>query len=214
MEQQQPGQTIVPHSEGSEPQNVVPQAATPPATQWQFKNDAAAPPVTMAGGEAAPSANPHRPVEDSFKWTASEFVEHSKNTGWYMGLGAGALLIAVIIFLVTRDKISTAVVIVAAVVLAIAAARKPRVLEYQVDDEGLSVGPKLYSYEQFKSFSIIDEGVVPSIYLMPIKRFQVSLTIYFAPADEDAIVGILSDRLPLEDRQLDPVDRFMHRIRF
>jgi hypothetical protein len=105
-------------------------------------------------------------------------------------------------------------VIVAAIFLAVAAARKPRVLEYRVDDAGLSIGPKLYTYDQFKSISVIDEGAVPSIHLLPLKRFQPVLTIYFAPTDEDGVVGVLSARLPIEERGIDPIDRFMHRIRF
>lgn len=231
MEGQQPGQTISPQPQSSE-QHPVAQpsvhSAPPPPTQPAAPNPSAREPAAQwkfVGGNAAPQAvqvntsepdkdRPTRSTADSVSWTASEFIEHSKNFGWYVKLAIVAVILAALVFLVTRDKISTGVIIVAAAALGIFAARKPRVLQYRLDDDGLSVGTKLYNYELFKSFSMVNEGAVLSIYLLPMKRFMPALTIYYAHADEEAIVNVLSERLPVSERRSDAVDRLMHRIRF
>jgi hypothetical protein len=125
-----------------------------------------------------------------------------------------ALILAALVFIATRDKISTGMVLIAALVLGIFAARKPRVLDYRLDDTGLTIGAKFYDYTAFKSFSVINEGPAYSIFLMPMKRFMPGLSLYYDQKDQGKIVDILAQRLPLEDRHVDTVDRFMHRIRF
>ena len=63
-------------------------------------------------------------------------------------------------------------------------------------------------------FLVIQEGGVESIWFTPLKRFMPMVSIYFDPEDGDKIADILSEFLPFENRELDPVDRLMHRIRF
>ena len=184
---------------------VVP--AEHPPSQWQFKAD--------AGATAPQTAAPRRQdAEGTISWTGSEFIAHEKSAGWYGMLAGGAILLAAIVFVLTHDKISTAVVIVTAAVLGYFGARKPRTLDYKLDDNGVSIGTKFYVYDLFKSFSVVDEGTVSGIVLMPMKRFMPQLTLYYAPADEEKIVNMLADRLPMEEHKTDVVDRFMHRIRF
>jgi hypothetical protein len=163
----------------------------------------------------------HRPDDSSLEsidgevsWTASEFVSHEKSAGWYGGLALAAVLIGALIYLLTGDLISSSVVLIAALFLGIMASRKPRQLAYTLNDRGLSIGSKQYVLEQFRSFSIIDEGAIPSIVFMPLKRFSPMVTIYYAPEDEEKIATILADRLPFEEHRQDPVDRLMRRIRF
>jgi hypothetical protein len=213
MESQQPGQTITPQSRDKTGEVL---------TSRQFSSKSS---------EAVEPETPPKAAEDSvsfFKadisskssqkgnisWTASEFVEHKKSFGWYLGLIVVGTALAALIFFTTHDKISTGVVIIAVIVMGIFAARKPRTVEYTLDDAGVTVGNKFYGYEMFKSFSIIDEGAVSSIYLLPLKRFMPAISIYYAHEDEERIVNIFSQQLPLEHRQLDALDNFMHRIRF
>ena len=131
-----------------------------------------------------------------------------------MGLAVVALIIAATIYAITRDLISSVVVLVGAAALGIFGARKPHQLEYRLDGSGLTVGQKHYAYEAFRSFAIVPEGAFSSIVFMPLKRFAPLTTIYYAPDDEDKIVDLLADRLPFEERKADAVDTLMHRIRF
>jgi hypothetical protein len=104
--------------------------------------------------------------------------------------------------------------VIVTVLFGVFAARKPRTLNYALDDAGIHIGQKFYSYGDFKSFSVLDEGGLNAIWLMPLKRFMPSLTIYYAPNDEDKIMRVLSSFLPFEDRDHDMVDRLMRKVRF
>lgn len=187
--------------------NEPEQAVQPTDTDagWQFHAEGQTAPTT-----AQPNSKPAKAVQ----WTASEFIAHHKTSGWYLLLGGGAVALAGIVFLVTQDKISTAMVAVVAIIFGIFASRKPRELPYSVDNESLHVGDKSYPYATFRSFSVVQEEGVDSIRFMPLKRFMPILSIYFEPQDEQKIIYVLSKYLPVEERQLDAVDKLMHKIRF
>jgi hypothetical protein len=173
--------------------------------QWQFQPE-----------QPQPDEEQYSPVAEvpQVAWTASEFLAHQKNGGWYMILTGGAVVTSVLIYFLTRDMISSAVILMVAALLGAAAARKPRTLSYQLTNQGLHIGPKLYPYNDFKAFSVINEGAINSILLLPMKRFLPAVTVYYAPEDEQKILDVLSQALPYEQRDQDPIDRFMQRIRF
>jgi hypothetical protein len=147
-------------------------------------------------------------------WTASEFIAHAKSFVWYAALTFVAIAFAAFIFMLTKDRVSAGVIVAAALVLGVYAGHKPRELEYRLDLHGLSIGQKHFTYDEFRSFSVLPEGAFSSIVFMPLRRFAVPTTIYYAPEDEDKIVSLLGSRLPLEQRGHDAVDRLMHRIHF
>ena len=150
----------------------------------------------------------------SVSWTASEFIAHAKSSGWYVILVLAALAVTALIYVLTKDKITSGMFLVGALLFGIMAARKPRELAYLVDDQGVKVGDKFYAYSNFKSFSVIQEEGVESIWFMPLQRLMPGLSIYFAPQDGDRIVQVISDFLPFEPRKIDPIDQLMHRLRF
>ena len=94
------------------------------------------------------------------------------------------------------------------------AARKPQELKYRLDNSALHVGDRSYLYSQFKSFTVIEEGLIHSIMLMPLQRFMPPLSVYYAPEDEDKISEALSSYLPYEDRKQDFIDKLMRKVRF
>ena len=201
----QPGAVIAP---GGAVQPAEPQSqATGVSTDEQTI-------ASTAGSEADGDDHASQTNGQSIDWTASEFIAHDKSSGWYARLGGIGLVLAVAIYVVTRDLISTMVVIVGAFAFGYYAGRQPRQLDYRLDEYGLSVGEKSYAYEEFRSFAVVPEGAFSSIIFMPLKRFATLTTIYYAPEDEDKIIQMLLPRLPLEEYRHDYVDRFMHRIRF
>ena len=150
---------------------------------------------------------------DELSWTASEFIEHKKTAGWYiilafisLGLTAGAYFL---------EGIFTAtIVLLSAILFGYVAARKPRELPYVVNSEGVKVDNKLYRYSNFKSFSIIQEEGIQSIWFMPMQRFAPGLSIYFSPEEGQKIVNLLGTFIPYEERKLDAIDQLMHKLRF
>jgi hypothetical protein len=220
-----PGQTIhpgdapaaTPEIELPAPQPVDSSQPAPQATETP--QPAPEQPVAETA-PAEPSQPPAQPAQslsedpDGISWTASEFVDHAKSADWYLALAVVAVLSAALLYFLFKDIITAATPVVAALALGFYGRRRPRQLRYQLTDQGLTIGEKYFPYDMFRSFAIMDEGPFVSLVFLPLKRFGFLTTIYLDPQDEERIINSVSQYLPLEPREHDPIDRFMKRIRF
>lgn len=219
----QPGEIIGPGGQPQEPKDVpeqnAPQAPQPVAVeapsssspeeqpaQWQFRQDDDG----LSGAEQPASTASHETVA----WTASEYIAHEKSGSWYMLLSVTVIGFAAAVWLLTRELVSPVVIVVMGLAFGTFAARKPQVLTYELTNSALRVGERTYPYSLFKSFTIVEEGAIHSIMLMPLQRFMPPLSVYYDPADEEKIADALQSYLPYEDRRQDVVDRIMRKIRF
>jgi hypothetical protein len=151
----------------------------------------------------------------SLSWTASEFIQHDKSAIWYLSLAGLTVAFALLAyFLLNKDIFSLVVILMLGFVFGVSAARKPRILKYTVDDHGLLIDAKEYDYEGFRSFSVIDEGPIFMLVLMPVQRFSPILTIYVPEDTIDAVVDTVGAYLPVVQHQPSLVDKFLSRIRF
>lgn len=198
-----------------EPATASP-AELPPAPQ---------PPVATSSQPASPeTGEPNFYHEDkstqldqtdvSVTWTASEYISHQKTRGWYGALAGGAIVVSVVLYFLTKDFITAGFVIFGAVLLGYYASRQPNEQHYKLSSSGVDIGDKHYPYDEFRSFSILEEGAFMSVVFMPLKRFSPLRAIYFSADQSDQIVEILTPRLPFEERSHDAIDRLMDRIRF
>ncbi|MET0779670.1 MAG: hypothetical protein ABWY71_02435 [Candidatus Saccharimonadales bacterium] len=193
-------------------ETVQPQTpASEPANDPKFDPDdhGAPSPFPTAEEEEAREAEAH-----TVTWTASEYIAHHKTPAWYAAVLAAVVALAAITFLITRDKISTVTITIVGILFCIAAARKPRVLTYKLDRDGLTLGQRFHPYGEFKSFSVVREGAFSNVDLMPMKRFMPMTSIYFSPDDEDNILDALSEHVAFEERSHALFDRFMRNVRF
>jgi hypothetical protein len=185
------------------------------------KSSEAQPTWTFSGADQPADADdvgaqaPAEPVStEVISWTASEFIAHSKTALWYIGL----LLVTVgalgLVLLVSGDKFVMGIIVIISILFGYMASRKPRELPYSIDSHGLNVDKKQYPFSKFKSYSLVDEGGVEAIWLMPLQRFAPGLSIYFDPGDRNKILDMLGDYLPIEERKPDIVDVLTHKIRF
>jgi len=182
----QPGQTVTPGGE-----------TKPPEDQSPLEHQEALPDDTGA-----------------VSWSASEFVAHQKPRGWFALLGTGVLVSGALVFFVTHSILPPVTIVVLGVALGFMASRAPRTLQYRVDSSGVAIGQRFYSYEEFKTFSIVEEGPLHSMLLMPLKRFMPAISIYYEPDDEDKITRVVADYLPFADAPRDSIDSLMRRLRF
>jgi hypothetical protein len=133
---------------------------------------------------------------------------------WYVGLFGIGGLIVVLMYVITRDVLASVVVLIASASMSVYAGRKPETKRYRLDDSGVQVADKTYPYSLFKSFSVVDEGAIDSVWLKPLKRFSPLVVMYFSPEDEEKIVNVLSSFLPHEQRELDMMDHISKKMRF
>jgi hypothetical protein len=195
------------------PQGVVdPQAATTdnsfvqePQSGWNFNQE-----DQSAERDTSPTAS----SVGSVHWTASEYIAHHKGIGWYVALGLVLAVLSGVLYAMTREILSPVMVLVIGIAFGIMAARQPQELNYSVDSKGLQIGPRLYPFGGFSSFSVVESGGIRSITLVPMQRFMPPLSIYYDPADEQKIVEVISAFLPYQEPRYDYVERLMRKIRF
>lgn len=184
-----------------------------PEKGWVFRPGASAQsPMTPQQDDYTPKTR--QVQDDSVQWSASEYIANPKNSAWFMGLMGASILVAVVTYFVTSDFISAGVVILLGIIVGVFAARQPHVLNYRLDQHGISMGSRLYPYEGFKSFSVITEGPFNHISLLSLRRFMPPLSVHYAPDDEDMIVETLAEFLPYEEHKRDLVESFSRRVRF
>ena len=168
----------------------------------------------MQDSSPEPSAVQQTEVTSSISWDASEYLHHDKDAGWAMVLVSVAVLLSVASYLVLKDVFSVIVIVLMMTAVGVYGFRKPRTLNYHVSEQGLAIGERQYTYDNFRSFSVVDEGSVKSILFEPLKRFMPAISIYFEAKDEEKIKEVLSAYLPYKQRNLDLVDRVFQKLRF
>jgi len=212
-------------------------ASEQPQNYWQPPEDTnptsapipdnVAPPVVTVNGSPVPiqSVQPASPVEPTVPvedtpdnppvtWSAQEYV-HSDRGGWWFTLFilVALGLVAVSTF-VLRSWSFSALIVVMAITLLIYIRRAPRTLTYALSPaQGLYVGERLYHFDEFKSFGLIQDGSHYSIMLIPRKRFAPGVSVFFPDEAGERIVDILGQRLPMENLKLDIVDTIVRKLR-
>lgn len=146
-------------------------------------------------------------------WDASEYIHTTKGVGWIIGfLLVVAALIAVAVWLNAWTFV--AIILVMAFTMGFFAFRPPRTVHYELAEDGMRVGEKMYPYSDFRYFGVYQEGAFYVMTLIPVQRFHLPLNIYFAEADGENIVDIMGDHLPMQDIKPDMFDTLMRRLRF
>jgi len=156
-----------------------------------------------------------QPVKSSsaISWSASEYLEHERSQMWYVYLVFGSVAISGLIYLMLRDILTSVAILVVAMATGFFSSRPPTSKQYELSLEGLKIDNKVYELDSFKSFSIVEEGAIDSIWLKPLGRFSPFLIIYFDPKDEEKIVDLLNKAIPYEQRELDTIDKVSRKLR-
>ena len=149
----------------------------------------------------------------TISWTASEYIEHQRGAGWYLSLVVITAAVAVVLYLLTKDYFATGVIVALGIIVGASVGRKPQQLSFELSSSGLKAGEKIYSYNLFKSFSILHEGAQTSLIFIPVKRFMPPVSAYFESKDEDKITSLVGERLPYEERSPSAIDRLSFRLR-
>ena len=145
-------------------------------------------------------------------WEAQEYIARKKNPLWFVIMGVVvAALLALSIFL--KDWSFIGVIVVGVIALLLYVLRPPRKLHYVLDDKGLTEGNKFYSYDEFKSFGILNEENHYSIVLTPRKRFNPRNNVFFPETQGEEIVDMFGKHLPMEPVELDLLDKLIRLLR-
>jgi hypothetical protein len=154
------------------------------------------------------------PEESYYSWSAPEFIENKKSLIWFLGLVLTIITISFAVLFIVHSYFAVVMTVLIGIAFAVIAGRPPKIINYDITNKGFQIGKRFISYNQFKSFSILDEPSLGSIVFNPLKRFSFPTTIYYELPDKEKIVNAIQEFLPNTPLADDPVDQLMRRIRF
>ncbi len=154
------------------------------------------------------------PDNPPITWTAQEYIHLDRSPLWFVAFIAVVLgLVALSVFVLNAWSFAVLVVVMA-VALIVYIRRPPRTLTYALSpNQGLYVGERLYTFDEFKAFGLIQDDGNFSIMLIPRKRFAPGVSVFFPEDAGERIVDILGQRLPMENLKLDIVDVIVRKLR-
>lgn len=152
--------------------------------------------------------------EQPVTWTAQEYVHLDKSPVWFIAFFVIVIVLIAGDILLLKSYTFSILVVVMAIALIIYTRRPPRSLTYTLSaKQGLYVGERLYTFNDFKAFGVIKDGDHHSIMMIPTKRFAPGVSVYFPEEAGEQIVDILGQRLPMEDLKLDVIDIVVRKLR-
>ena len=172
---------------------------------WTFHQEEDAPQPASAG-----QAPPDEPVT----WTASEFVAHHKDAGWYFLLFLAVTVICGLTYVFTKDLISVIAIVIVVSLYTIVSSAKPKQRTYQITAQGISIDQKFYPFSSFKSFNIPQGGAIGRVVLVPLKRLMPEIELYIPPENAQNIIEVLSRSLPNDQSKDRGMDRLLDRLHF
>lgn len=189
------------------------EGASPNATQDATVTDQTPSPATAPINSVAPNEPPYVSPSEVITWQAKEYIHQERNATWFIAVISTAIVLLGLAVFLMKAYTFAILIVVMTVAVVVLAKRPPHVLKYTLSQKGLYVENQLHQLEEYKSFGVIHDEGEYSVMLVPTKRFSPSLTVYF-PADlGEKIVDFLGQRLPMQDLQLDVVDKLVRKLR-
>jgi len=197
---------------GPEPDEVTEMYTPNPTDDSKPDSSDAAPASNSPADDDLPSEASAK--EEPVHWSANEYIHREKGGLWFVVFASVALSLIAVDVLFWKSYTFSVLVVVMAVALIVFSRRPPREISYTLSgDQGLYIGEKLYHFNEFKSFGLIQDQGQHSVMLIPIKRFSVGISVYFPEDVGERIVDILGARLPVQTLKLDAIDLIVRKLR-
>ena len=149
----------------------------------------------------------------SIKWEASEYIHHDKGALWVVVL-VGIALVGIGVAIWFKLWMFAFLIVIMAIAFGYYAVRKPRIMKYELNDDGLTIDSKTYPMSDFKAFGVLEDGPLFTVRLISSKRLAPAILIYFSKDDGEAIVDIFGSHIPMEHMEPDLMDILMRILRF
>ncbi len=207
---------------------VAPQQPIEPA---QSAQPIAIQPQPAATMPAAPADEADQPTDDTtddgeqpsptsafsddavlLRWQGTEYVHSGRSAKWYIIFGIVTVLAVAVAILLLKSITFAILIPVMVVALLVYVRRAPDVLQYTLSRKGIHVNDKLFTFDQFKSFGVMEHNGAHSAVLTPRKRFQIGQTLYFPEEVGEQLVDMLAERLPMKDVAPDAIDKLLAKL--
>lgn len=152
--------------------------------------------------------------EPRITWQTEEYNHREKGPDWFWALGVIALAGAAIA-VISHNVLFAIFIILAAVILGVYAARRPKIIEIVISDTGIKIRDYFYPYEKLKGFAVDEHDLGNHLIiesdraLTPVISIPLPLTI-----DADALTALLKTRIPEKPLKEHMTHRVMEHMGF
>jgi len=147
--------------------------------------------------------------EPVFSWTAPEYEYIEKHPKWYWIMGIA--LLAIIVYAIITNSILMAITFIMIGMLGyVYAEREPRLIQMEINPDGVVADKIMYEYDDLKAFWIFYEveSGFKVLSLHSQKTFLPHIHIPVGDANPILIREVLLNYLPEIRQEMTPVDRF------
>lgn len=129
-------------------------------------------------------------MQPLISWDAPEHTHTEKNNDWYWAVGIITITVAALAFIFS-NVIFGILVIVCSFALVVQAARKPKMVHYEINDRGIMMDTVLYPFLTLESFWIDAHEEPAKIIFKSLKTFMPYITAQIEEVDKEEVREIL-----------------------
>ncbi len=150
---------------------------------------------------------------DHIIWNALEYPVREKTTDWYWALGIMAVAGAVASYILGNILFSI-LIILGAFTVAVYGARRPHMVEFEIDRRGVRAGATLYPHSSLASFWVVERAEESKILLQSGKVFMPYVIIPLGEENPEIVREVLLNYIK-EEEHAEPISqRIMDYFRF
>lgn len=131
---------------------------------------------------------------NALRWQAPEYVFQDKRSDWFWALGIIAISGAVTAVLL-GNVLFAALIIIGAFTMALYAARKPRIVSFEINGRGVVASSTLYPFQTLEAFWVDEARHEPVLILQSTKTFMPYIVVPLGDIDLDVVRERLGTRL-------------------
>lgn len=162
--------------------------------------------------ESAPLANTGD--AKTLSWSAPSSYGGKRGVSWYSVMLIATVVVCGGFYLIFKDIITALVILLCVVLVVVYGLKKPRKINYQLEEGKIRINNKDYLLSGYRSFYVNRRPNGSSASLTPLKRLMPAITINFGPEIEASVLSSLGNYLPMEERENDLFDKFLDFIGF
>ena len=148
---------------------------------------------------------------DQIEWTAPEHPRFEFGAAWFLGAGTITVLLA-IIAVFAKNYLFIVFLALAFGVVLMYSRREPRELRFRLDNQGLQIGSRLRSLNEFSSFWIFENAERSELSFETRQRLSPYMRVPLSNADPEAIRALLAGFLPEKEHPQFAIDIIARRM--
>jgi len=152
-------------------------------------------------------------IEPIISWNAPSHFHMEKGQDWYWAVGIVTLAITVVC-IIFGNVIPGIFVIVASVALVVHASHPPKLVEYSINDRGITADETLYPFLSLDSFWIPHDEQPAKILLKSRKIFMPLISINIEEVDPEVIREVLLKYIAETEHREPLLKKIMERFGF